>query len=113
MLSSPVDSHLLSGLLSISNEDPLPELFPQTSVSGYSWPRRTQVADQVVSPSCFRSSLPPCPFLWFPLCHSYSPSVVFKSCNLSRLSMHSILDNVDGVIYTCLVYDPGITCVVT
>ena len=57
---------LLPGFLSLRKEEPLPELFPQTPVSGYSWPRRTQVADKVVSPSCFRSSLPPCP-----LCHSY------------------------------------------
>ena len=86
-----------------------PELFPQTPVSGYSWPHRTQVADNVVSPSCFRSSLPSCPFSWRPFCHSYRPSVVFESCNMSRPSLYSLLDNVDYVIYTCLSLDPGIT----
>ena len=60
------------------------ELSPKTPVSGYSWPRRTQVADKAVSPSCFRSSLPPCPFSWCPLCHSFCPSVDFESCNVSR-----------------------------
>ena len=45
-------------VFSIRKEEPLPELSPQMPVSGYSWSRRTQVADKVVSPSCFRSSLP-------------------------------------------------------
>ena len=63
--------HLLPGFLSLRKEEPLPELSPRTPVSGYSWPRRTQVADKVVSPSCFRSSLP---FSWCPLCHSFCPS---------------------------------------
>ena len=65
--------------------------FPQTPVSGYSWPRRTQVADKVVSPSCFRSSLSSCPFSWCPLCHSFRPSVVFESRNVSRPSMYSLV----------------------
>ena len=60
--------------LSLRKEEPLPELFPQTPFPSYSWPRRTQVADKIVSTSCFRSSLPPCPFSWCPLCHSFSPS---------------------------------------
>ena len=93
-------------------EEPLPGLSPQTPVSGYSWPRRTQVADKVVSPSCFRSSLPSCPFSWCPLCHSFCPSVVFESCNVSRPSMYSLLDNVYDIIYTCLMSYPGITFVV-
>ena len=51
--------------------------------------------DTVVSPSCFRSSLPFCPFSWCPLCHSFRPSVVFESCNVSRPSMmYSLLDKV-------------------
>ena len=33
-----------------------PGLSPQTSHSGYTWPRRTHVADDVVSPHCFTSS---------------------------------------------------------
>ena len=49
--------HLPPGFLSLRNEEPLPKLSTQTPVSGYYWPRRTQVADNVVSPSCFRSSL--------------------------------------------------------
>ena len=60
------------GFLSLRKEEPLPELSPQTPVSGYSWPRRTQLADKVVPPSCFRSSLSSCPFSWCPLCHSFS-----------------------------------------
>ena len=98
--------HLPPGLLS------LPELFPQTPVSSYSWPRSTQVADKIVSPSCFRSSLPPCPFSWCPLCHSFSPPVVVETCNVSRPSVYSLLDNVYDVIYTCLMSYPGITFVV-
>ena len=45
--------HLPPGLLSLRKEEPLPELFPQTPVPSYSWPRSTQVADKIVSPSCF------------------------------------------------------------
>ena len=78
--------NLPPGFLSLRKEEPLPELSPQTPVSGYSWPRRTQMADKVVSPSCFRSSLPSCPFSWCPLCHSFCPSLVFESCNVSRPS---------------------------
>ena len=44
--------HLLLGFISLRKEEPLPELFPQTPVSSYSWPRRIQVVDKVVSPSC-------------------------------------------------------------
>ena len=105
--------HLPPGYLSLRKEEPLPELSPQTPVSGYSWPRRTQVADKAVSPSCFRSSLPSCPFSWCPLSHSFCPSVVFESCNVSRPSMYSLLDNVYDIIYTCLMSYPGITFVVT
>ena len=43
-----------------------------------------------------------CPFSWCPLCHSFSPSVIVESCNVSRPSVYSLLDNVYGVIYTCL-----------
>ena len=71
-------------VFSLRKEELLPELFPQTPVSSYSWPRSTQVADNIVSPSCFRSSLPHCPFSWCPLCYSFSPSVVVESCNVSR-----------------------------
>ena len=95
--------HLPPGFLSLRKEEPLPELSPQTPVSGYYWPRRTQMADKVVSPSCFRSSLSSCPFSWCPLCHSFCPSVVFESCDVSRPSMYSLLDNVYDIIYTCLV----------
>ena len=72
-------------------KEPLPELFPQTPVSSYYWLCRTQVADKVVSPSCFRSSLPSCPLSWCPLCHSFSTNVVFESGNVSRPSMYSLL----------------------
>ena len=104
--------HLPPGLLSLRKEEPLPELSPQTPVSSYSWPRRTQVVDKAVSPSCFRSSLPSLPFSWCPLCHSFCPSVVFESCNVSRPSMYSLLDNVYDIIYTCLMSYPGITFVI-
>ena len=104
--------HLPPGYVSLRKKEPLPELSPQMPVSGYSWPRRTQVADKAVSPSCFRSSLPPCPFSWCPLCHSFWPSVVFESCNVSRPSMYSLLDNIYDIIYTCPVSYPGITFVV-
>ena len=105
--------HLPPGFLSLRKEEPLPELFTQTPVPSYSWPRSTQVADKIVSPSCFRSSLPPCPFSWCPLCHSFSPPVVVETCNVSRPSVYSLLDNVYDVIYTCLMSYPGITFVVT
>ena len=103
------------GFLSLckDSEEPLPGLFPQTPVPRYTWPCRTQVADKVVSPSCFRSSLSSCPLSWCPLCHSFSPSVVVESCNMSRPSVYSLLDNVDDVMYTCLMSYPGITFVVT
>ena len=39
--------------------------------------------------------------------------VVFETCNVSRPYMYSLLDNVDDVICTCLVSNPGITTVVT
>ena len=90
--------HLPPGFISLRKEERLPELFQQTSVSSYSWRRRTQLADKVVSPSCFRSSLLPCLFSWCPLCHSVSPSVISESCNVSRPSMYSLLDNVYDVI---------------
>ena len=104
--------HLPTGFLSLRKEEPLPELSPQTPVSGYSWPRRTQVVDKAVSPSCFRSSLPSRAFSWCPLCHSCCPYVVFESCNVSRPSMYSLLDNVYDIIYTCLMPYTGITFVV-
>ena len=105
--------HLPPGFLSLRKEEHLPELSPQTPVSSYSWPRWTQVAEKVVSPSCFRSSLSSCPFSCCPLCHSFCPSVVFESCNVSRPSMYSLLDNVYDIIYTCLMSYPGITFVAT
>ena len=82
--------HLPPGFLSLRKEEPLPELFPQTPVPSYSWPRSTQVVDKIVTPSCFRSSLLPCPFLWCPLCHSFSPPVVVETCNVSRPSVYCI-----------------------
>ena len=68
----------------LRKEEPLLELSPQTPV--YSWPRRTHVADEVMSSSCVRSSLSSCPFSWCPLrlYHSYSPSVVCESCNVPQ-----------------------------
>ena len=107
------DIYLPPGFLSLRKEEPVPELSPQTPVSGYSWPRMTQMASKVVSPSCFRSSLSSCPFSWCPLCHSFCPSVVFESCNVSRPSMYSLLDNVYDIIYTFLMSYPDITFVVT
>ena len=104
--------HLSPGFVSFRKEEPLSELFPQTPVCSHSRPRRTQVADKVVSPSCFRSSLPSCPLSWCPLCHSFSPSVVVESCNVSRPSTYSLLDSVYDVIHTCLMAYPGITFVV-
>ena len=100
------------GFFHSARRKPLPELSPQTPVSGYSWPRRTQVADKAVPPSCFRSSLPSCPFSRCPLCRSLYLSVVSESCNVSRPSMYSRLDNVYDIIYNCLISYPGITFVV-
>ena len=54
----------------------------------------------------------PCPFSWCPLCRFFCPSVVFESCNVSRPSMYSLLDNVYDIIYTCVMSYPGITFVV-
>ena len=104
--------HLPPEFISLRKDEPIPEMSPQTPVSGYSWPRRTQVADKVVSPSCFRSSLPYCPFSWCPLCHSFCSSVVFESCNVFRPSMYFLLDNVYDIIYTGLMSYPVITFVV-
>ena len=105
---------LTPGFLSLRKEEPQPELFPQTPVSSYSWPRRTQVvADKVVPPSYFWYSLPSCPFSWCPLCHSFSPYVVFESGYVSRPSMYSLLDNIYDVIDTRLMAYPGITFVAT
>ena len=47
--------HLPPGFLSLHKLEPHPRTIPQTPVSDYSWPRRTQVADGFVSPSYFRS----------------------------------------------------------
>ena len=101
---------LPQGVLSLRKEEPLPELFPQTPVSSYYWPRRTQVADKVVSPSCFGL---PCRLVHSRGGHSVSPSAIGESYNVSRPSMYSLLDNVYDVIYTCLMSYPGITFVVT
>ena len=98
--------------ISLRKDEPNPEMYPQTPISGYYWPRRTKVADKVVSPSCFRSSLPSCPFAWCPLCHYFCSSVVFESCNVFRPSTYSLLDNVYDIIYTGLMSYPGITFVV-
>ena len=98
--------HLLPGFLSLCKEEPLSALSSQTPLSRYYLPRRTQVEDKVVSPSCFRRSLSSCPFSWYPLRHSFSQSVVFESCNMSRSSMCSLLDNVYDVIYTSLMSYP-------
>ena len=77
--------HLPPGVLSVRKEEPRTEMFHRRRpVPCYSWPRRTQVADKIVSPSCVRSSLPPCPFSRCPLCHSFSPSAVVESCKVSR-----------------------------
>ena len=101
--------HLPLVFRSLRKEEPLPEMFPQTPVPSYSWPRSTHVADKIVSPSCFWPSLPSCPFSWCPLCHSFSPSVVVESCNVSCPSMYSLLDDVYDVIYTCLMSYPPMT----
>ena len=77
------------GFLLLRKEEHVPELFPQTAVTSYAGPHRTQVADRVVSPSYFMSSPSSSPFSWC-LCQSYSRYVVFESCNVSRPSMHSI-----------------------
>ena len=39
-------------------EEPFPELSPHTPVSGYYWPRRTDLADNIVSLYCVRHPLP-------------------------------------------------------
>ena len=77
--------HLPPGFLSLRKEEPLPELFPQTLVSSYSWPHRTQVADKVVSPSCFRSSLRS--FVSYPVnfCDSGSTCISLRHSHFSKL----------------------------
>ena len=89
--------------------NPLLELSPQTPVSDYSWPHRTHVADEVVSPSCFRSS---CRLVHSGSVH-YVEYVVFELCNVSCPPVYSLLDNVDDAIYICLVPNPGNTFIVT
>ena len=79
-------------------------------ISDYYWRRRTQVADKAVSPSCFRSSLS---ILVVSTLSLFCPSVVFESCNVFRPFTFSPLDNVDDVIFTCLMSFPGITFVDT
>ena len=60
-------------------------------VPSYSWPRRTQVADKIVSPSCFRSSLS---ILVVSTLSLLVISVVVESCNLSRPSTIIVFNNV-------------------
>ena len=95
---------------SVRRNPSLTELSPPTPISSYAWPRRIQVVDDVVCASCVLCL--PCRLLVHSRrVHSYSPSVVL-SCNMSRPSMYSRLDNVHVVNYTCPVSDPGITFVV-
>ena len=61
--------HLPPEFLSIHDEEPLPGLFPQTPVSDYSWPHRTQASPPRVGLPALLSG----PFLWWPLYYSYSP----------------------------------------
>ena len=71
------------------------------------------MADKIVFPSCLGL---PCRLVHSRGVHSvtlFCPSVVVESCNVSCPSMYSLLDNVYGVIYICLMSYPGITCVVT
>ena len=96
-------SHL-AGFLSLRKEEPLPELFPQTPVPSYSWPRSTQVADKIVSPSCVRSSLPPCPFSWCPLCHSFNPPVVVET---SRQHTTTLIGEYTDLLVLLLYYAQG------
>ena len=77
--------HLPPGFLSHRKEEPLPELFPQTPVSGYSWPRRTQVAHKVVSPSC--SGLP-CRLVHSRGVHSVTRFVHLLSLNRAMCPAH-------------------------
>ena len=95
-----------SFILSLRKEKPppasWPELSPHTPVSSYSWPRRTQVADEVVSPSCFRSSLSSCPFSWCPLCHSFCQSVVCESCNVIQLAYAMLYSNRQEILTVSL-----------
>ena len=73
------------GFLSLfQKEEPLPELFPQMPVSGYYWPRRTQVSNNVVSPS----SLLPCPtpglIAFLTICNTYQP-ILRRSDNVCAI----------------------------
>ena len=73
------------GCLSHRKEELLPELFPQTPVSGYSWPRRTQVAHKGVSPSC--SGLP-CRLVHSRGVHSVTRFVHMLSLNHAMCPAH-------------------------
>ena len=85
--------------ISPSEDESLPELSSQTPVHSYFWPRMSQVADEVVSPPCFRSSCLRVHFrdVHCPLCLSYSQPVAFESCNVSSPSMYSLLYKVYAV----------------
>ena len=103
--------HFPPGFLSLRKKEPLPVLSPQTpvlAILGHAGPR---LRISCLS-SCCRSSLPSCPFSWCPVCHYFCPSVVFETCNVSRPSMYSLLDNVYHIIYTCLMLYPGIAFVI-
>ena len=48
---TPLLTNLPPGFLSLRKEEPLPELYPQTPVSSYSWPRRIPVEDKMINTS--------------------------------------------------------------
>ena len=50
-VTQPLLTNLPPGFLSIRMEEPLPELYPQTPVSSYSWPCRIPVADKMINTS--------------------------------------------------------------
>ena len=77
--------HLPPGCPSLRKEEPIPELFPQTPVPSYSWPRRTQVADKVVSPSCLGL---PCHLVHSRGVHSVTLLVHLLSLNRAMCPAH-------------------------
>ena len=81
--------------LSLHKEEPLPGLTSQTSASAGDAGHIRLVMLSLhltVGVSPFYS-VQSCP-----LCHCYSPSVISESCNVSRPSMYSLLDDMDDVI---------------
>ena len=81
-------------------EEPPPELFPQTPISGYSLPHRTHTADTVVSPSCLGL---PCRLVHSRGVHSVTVIVHLLSLNRAMCPSHT---RMPFVITSMMIFPP-------